>query len=147
MSIAVIDSTWDGFALNDDPRAGIFLQHHHEELEYIGEDQTPAQVSGVFARPRRLHRRRIVYVGHVMGEPGAVDQRSSLRGYLNDFETRFQPTQHGDLVESLEDGSTRTLDCRATGTYERWDNPEYATATVIFESYESPDWDTTPAGS
>ncbi|MCC6619460.1 MAG: hypothetical protein IT341_10540 [Chloroflexi bacterium] len=145
--VVVIDSTWNSFGLNASPTQGIFLQHDHEELEYIGEDQTPAQVPGVFARPRRLHRRRIFYVGMVQADPAALDPRSSLRTYLTDFETRFQPTNHGNLVETLEDGSVRTLDCRAFGQYERPVVPEFAECTVVFESYESPDWDTSGSGS
>jgi len=147
MSAPVISSTFDAATLNDDPTTGIFLQHDSIDDEWIGDDNEPLQVAGVFARPRRLLRRTVNYVGFVQGDPNEADQLASVRGYLHTFETTFIPSNSGDLVEQLEDGSTRTLTVRPTGVLTPGPVPEFWNAVVAFVSYEDPEWDIVPAGS
>lgn len=146
----IITSSWNSVALNADPLKGIWLEHDSIDDEWIGEDSTPLQVAGVFARPRRLLRRTVNYVGHIQADPDAGDLEASIRGYMTTFETTFIPSAHGDLVEELEDGSTRSLDTRPRGVLlsRATDGiPEFVRCSVAFVSYEDPEWDVTPAGS
>jgi len=143
----IITSSWNSVDLNADATKGIWLEHDSIDDEWIGEDNTPLQVAGVYARPRRLLRRTVNYIGHIQPDPEAVDLEASLRGYISTFETTFIPSSHGDLVEELEDGSTRSLDTRPFGKLTERVNPEFYRCMVTFTSYEDPDWDVTPAGS
>jgi len=145
--VPVIAGSYDSFDLNDDPTKGSFLQHVDIDEEWMGEDNTPLQVAGVFARPRRLHRLVVNYSGHVQSDPDAGNQRASVRGYLTTFETTFIHSTHGTLTEQLEDGSTRSLDVRPLAKLTPGPVPEFWIATIAFASYESPIWDVTPAGS
>lgn len=145
----IITASWNSVQLNADVTKGFFLERvgAGDDDEYLGGDDTPLQAAGVFARPRRLHSKTVVYAGFIQADPAASDLEASLRGYMTTFETTFVPTTHGDLVEQLEDGSSRSLDVRAFGRMGDRPNPEFVECSITFVSYESPDWDVTPAGS
>jgi hypothetical protein len=144
MSVEIITSTYDGQQLQEWP-PGLFIEHRSETLEVRGSDSQPIGASGVFARPRRITRRIILYTGIISNDPTDPDPRASYRTQVTAFEALFDLTDHGILSETLEDGSVRTLDVRPRNrTLDRNLLPELADVSVEFESYESPDWEVTP---
>lgn len=145
---AVISSAYSGTAINADATKGIFIEHRSQSMETRGGASIRLGVSGRMARPHRNTVRTVLYVGMIQADPAAGNLEASLREAITAFESLMSPESHGDLVEQLEDGSTRTLDVRPRNfEIDRWEIPEYATCSVEFESWDSTEWAVTPAGS
>jgi hypothetical protein len=145
---AVISSTYSGTAINADASKGIFIEHRSQSMETRGGVSVRLGVSGRMTRPHRNMVRTVLYVGMIQADPAAGDQEASLRAAITAFETLMSAESHGDLVEEMEDGTTRTLDVRPRNyEIDRWEIPEYANCSVEFESWDSAEWAVTPAGS
>lgn len=147
MSLPVIHSSFDSGDLNADPTQGLYMEHLSIDEEWIGDDSVPLQTAGVFARPRRRLRLIVTYTGQIQPLHAAEDPLASVREIITAFEATFIPSNNGDLVELLEDGSSRTLAVRPRGTIERGPVPEFVPAVIVFTSYEAADWQLTPGGS
>lgn len=117
---ATIGLTYDGTDIQD--LDGLFLEITQglddSPTSVRGVDVTVPGADGQTARPRRFHERRIVLAGFVRGsgfdtEDRQADYRANVRDMLVLFETgggaAYTPA---DLVVTLEDGSTQTVQAR-----------------------------------
>lgn len=144
--VALIGLTYRGTDLQEWP-PGVFLELDASalfgQLEVVGSDQ-PLLSGGVFPRNRIGRRRKLPLFGIVSGDPTALtvaEQRETLFETLATLETLFALSQHGDLVATLPDGSTRTIDARPeVSPLVTLSSDTLAVYSIDLTSYDTPDW-------
>jgi hypothetical protein len=99
------------------PDFSIFLeitQGLDDSPDVRGVDVTVPAADEQTARPRRFHQRKILLAGHVMGNGSdQATARANYRLSRQVLSALFDATAApGDLVATLEDGSTATIPCR-----------------------------------
>jgi hypothetical protein len=140
---AVIGLTYRGTDIQDPD--GIFLEllrGLRERGEVRGTDRVVPNAAGQVPYNRVAHRRVIHLRGWVVGT-GATDaaRKSDFVANAAAYDALFDPTlDPGELVATLEDGSTATIDAR-TLPGDIWDHagPVAAIVDVELESVD-PDW-------
>lgn len=143
-TVQVITSSYRASALNASPLSGLFIEHRSEALTTRGGASIRLGASGRLHRPVRLTARTVVYGGIIQADPVALDLESDLRTKITTFEALMDLELHGDLVEGLENGSTRTLDVRPRNYSVDRVDPELAAVSVEFESWDTAEWQVAP---
>jgi len=144
--VALIGLTYRGTDVQAFP-PGVFLELDpaaiYGRLEVDGADQ-PLLSGGVFPRNRVARRRLLPVSGLVSCDPSLTslaDQRESLVDNLQIVEALFDVTEHGDLVATLADATTRTIDARPQGSVlVTMESDLVAVVSVTLQSYSTPDW-------
>jgi hypothetical protein len=113
----------------------------NEVAEVRGQDTIIPGTAGRTARNRIADRRAIELRGWVFGA-GATDalQRASFRDTIQALQTLFSPTAAaGNLVATLEDGTTATISARSLNMVFSGDDPSFRYLSVELESI-APNW-------
>jgi hypothetical protein len=126
---------------------GIFMELDvaalYGSVETTGTDQNRLS-GGVYPRNRVRRRRAMRLFGECSSDPTdtlLADQRDSFLANLATLEALFDETEHGDLVATLPDATTRTIDARPAGSLiVTLQTDVLATVSITLHSYESPDW-------
>jgi hypothetical protein len=140
--VAIIGLSYRGTDLQTMP-PGIFMEITaglFDGLEVIGQDQPLLGADGVFPRPRRIRRRKVTLVG-IIGPDDGTPTRASWIDNIETAEALFDPHLYGDLVATLPNATTRTLEVRPEAapliTFEQ---DLQATISVVLLSRTTPAW-------
>lgn len=140
--VAVIGLTFRGTDIQD--LDGLFLEITGglDELpEVRGEDTVVPGLAGRVSQNRIADRRELELEGYVRGV-GADEEgdRSAYRTNVIAMQALFDPTlDPGELVASLEDGSTATINARALNIVGAQKMPSFKLVSVKLESVD-PNW-------
>jgi hypothetical protein len=143
---AVIGLTYNGTDLQRSD-FGIFLEIRsglHDGLKVRGTDTIVPGFTGRIARIRKGDVRDVELRGYITGNAGGAteaSQRSSFRDMWQTLDALFSPSGGvADLVASLEDGTTKTLSCRATDILPgNQPVPTFQEVSITLQS-TTPDW-------
>lgn len=139
-AVASIGLTYRGTDVQQS-NLGIFLelrQGFNETPAVRGADVIVPGKVGRILGTRMRDTRRVILEGIVQGAAGT--EATSFRTLANTVIALFDPTISGNLVATMEDGSTKTLACRTLNSI--WDqvgSPYFARVSIELESV-TPDW-------
>lgn len=142
---AVIGLTYRGTDLQD-ADFGIFLEVRrglNEPPKVRGTDTVVPGLTGRYWRNRVADTRTLELVGYISpgttGGGGAAD-RAGFRANVQTVQALFDPTEDpGDLVATLEDGTTATIGARGVNAVWNQITPELASVSFELESVD-PEW-------
>lgn len=142
-AVAVVGLTYRGTDIQDTDSTFLEIVRGLAEVtEVRGVDIVVPAATGRVARNRVADRLGIVLQGFVRGVAGydEADDQAAFVTARSAFRALFDPTDDpGEIVATLEDGSTQTIDARTLNIV--WDQvvPTFARVSVELESVD-PDW-------